>query len=131
VANLIRGRNAPEQKAPLHWTDVERALAELGDEPRDLRAKALIAVAYSTMARRAELVALKLEDISLPRSSMTYVRCWRLSAGLAARHLNLPDVSRTSPSNSNGLMRRSPKLSTICAIRKRNFAATAGRQHRC
>ena len=51
----IRGRNAPEQKAPLHWADVERALAELGEELRDLRAKALIAVGYSTMARRAEL----------------------------------------------------------------------------
>jgi integrase len=64
---VIRGRNAPEQKAPLHWADVERALAELGEEPRDLRAKALIAVAYSTMARRAELVALQLEDISFGR----------------------------------------------------------------
>jgi integrase len=64
---VTRGRNTPEQKAPLHWADVERALAELSDEPRDLRAKALIAVAYSTMARRAELVALRLEDISFGR----------------------------------------------------------------
>jgi len=64
---VIRGRNAPEQKASLHWADVERALAELSDEPRDLRAKALIAVAYSTMARRAELVALRLEDMSFGR----------------------------------------------------------------
>jgi integrase/recombinase XerD len=48
---MIRGRNTPEQKAPLDWEDVERALAELGDDLRDLRAKALIAVAYSTMAR--------------------------------------------------------------------------------
>jgi integrase len=64
---VIRGRNTPEQKAPLHWADVARALAELSDEPRDLRAKALIAVAYSTMARRAELVALRLDDISFGR----------------------------------------------------------------
>jgi integrase/recombinase XerD len=64
---MIRGRNTPEQKAPLHWVDVQRALAELGDGPRDLRAKALIAVAYSTMARRAELVALRVEDISFGR----------------------------------------------------------------
>jgi hypothetical protein len=51
---VVRGRNASEQKAPLHWSDVERALADLSDEPRDLRAKALIAIAYSTMARRAD-----------------------------------------------------------------------------
>lgn len=61
---VVRGRNATVQKAPLHWADVERALAELGHELRDLRAKALMAVAYSTMARRAELVALRMEDIS-------------------------------------------------------------------
>jgi integrase len=59
-----RDRSTPDQKAPLHWRDVQQALAKLGDDPRDLRAKTLIAVAYSTLARRAELVGLKIGDIS-------------------------------------------------------------------
>lgn len=62
---VTRNRNAPEQKAPLHWADVEKALRALGGRPRDLRAKALISIAYSTLARRAELIALRVEDITL------------------------------------------------------------------
>jgi integrase len=61
---LSRGRNAPDQKAPLRWSDIEKALATLGNEPPDLRAKALIAVAYSPLARRAELIDLRIEDIT-------------------------------------------------------------------
>lgn len=59
-----RGRNAPEQKAPLRWPDVLKALDTLGRSLRDLRARALIAVAYSTLARRAELVDIRLEDVT-------------------------------------------------------------------
>lgn len=62
--SVARGRLAQEQKAPLHWCDVRKALATLGEELRDLRAKALLTVAYSTLARRAELVALHVSDIS-------------------------------------------------------------------
>ena len=62
--SVARGRLAQEQKAPLHWSDVRKALATLGEELRDLRAKALLTVAYSTLARRAELVALHVSDMS-------------------------------------------------------------------
>ena len=61
---LSRGRGNASQRGPLHWEDVQAALAALGDNPRDLRAKAMISVAYSTMARRAELVGIRVEDIS-------------------------------------------------------------------
>ena len=61
---ITRGRALPEQRAPLRWTDVEQALTALGSSSRDLRAKALIAVAYSTLARRAELIDLRIEDIT-------------------------------------------------------------------
>ena len=61
---ISRGRSNASQRAPLHWKDVQAALAALGDSPRDLRAKAMISVAYSTMARRAELVGIRVEDIS-------------------------------------------------------------------
>jgi integrase len=61
---LARGRNAPDQKAPLRWVDIQKALATLGNDPPDLRAKAMIAVAYSTLARRAELIDIRIEDIT-------------------------------------------------------------------
>ena len=62
---ISRGRGNASQRAPLHWKDVQAALATLGNSPRDLRAKAMISVAYSTMARRAELVGIRVEDLSL------------------------------------------------------------------
>ena len=61
---ISRGRGNASQRAPLHWKDVQAALGALGDSPRDLRAKAMISVAYSTMARRAELVGIRVEDFS-------------------------------------------------------------------
>src|SRR5690348_9649273 len=61
---ITRGRNTPEQKAPLRWTDVSTALTTLSNDLTDLRAKALIAVAYSTLARRAELTALRVKDVT-------------------------------------------------------------------
>ena len=61
---LARGRMAPDRKAPLRRPEVSRALETLGSTSRDLRAKALIAVAYSTLARRAELVELRVEDLT-------------------------------------------------------------------
>jgi len=61
---ISRGRATASQKAALHWKDVQAALVALGNSPRDLRAKAMISVAYSTMARRAELVGIRVEDLS-------------------------------------------------------------------
>ena len=61
---IMRGRGMPEQKAPLRWIDVERALSMLGDSPRELRTKAMVAIAYTTLARRAELIALRVEDVT-------------------------------------------------------------------
>jgi integrase len=62
--SITRGRSATEQKAPLHWADVKNALSTMSDELRDLRAKAFLAVAYLTLARRAELTALRVQDVS-------------------------------------------------------------------
>ena len=67
--SLSRGRMAPDQKAPLRWADVEKALATLGNDPADLRAKAMIAVAYSTLARRAELIDIRIADITFGTES--------------------------------------------------------------
>lgn len=64
---FTRGRPASQPKQALRWEHVRHALATLNTPSLawDLRAKALLAVAYSTMARRAELVELTVEDLSL------------------------------------------------------------------
>ncbi len=62
---ISRGRGDAVQKAPLHWKDVRASLEALGNTLRDLRAKAMISIAYSTMARRAELVGIRVEDITV------------------------------------------------------------------
>ncbi len=64
---FTRGRPASQPKQALRWEHVHYALANLRTNSLtwDLRAKALLTVAYSTMARRAELVALTVEDLSL------------------------------------------------------------------
>lgn len=64
---FTRGRSPSQPKQALRWEHVKHALATLRTASLtwDLRAKALLAVAYSTMARRAELVALRVGDLSL------------------------------------------------------------------
>jgi integrase len=64
---LTRGRPASQPKQALRWEAIAAALAALntGSLTWDLRAKALLAVAYSTMARRAELVALEVEHLQI------------------------------------------------------------------
>ena len=51
------------QARALGWQEISRFLELAGDSLRDLREKTLLCVAYDTMARRAELVALNVEDI--------------------------------------------------------------------
>jgi Phage integrase family len=60
---FTRGRPTSQPKQALRWKHISYALSALdtGSSTWDLRAKALLAVAYSTMVRRAELVALTVE----------------------------------------------------------------------
>ncbi len=57
-----RGR-AQAQAAPLTRDRVDRMLEAAGDGPRALRNRALLAVAYDSLCRRSELVALHYADI--------------------------------------------------------------------
>jgi site-specific recombinase XerD len=65
--HLARDRPTSQPKAALRSSHIEYALAHLKTESPawDLRAKALLATAYCTMARRAELVALRVDDLSI------------------------------------------------------------------
>jgi integrase len=67
---LTRGRPKSQPMQALRWEPIGAALAQLnsGSLTWDLRAKALLAVAYSTMARRGELVALTVERIKIDES---------------------------------------------------------------
>jgi integrase len=64
--HLARDRPSSQPKAALRGSHIAYALGHLKTESPawDLRAKALLATAYCTMARRAELVALRVEDFS-------------------------------------------------------------------
>jgi integrase len=57
-----RRRSARTPKAALPYSAIERALPTYGHTLPDLRAKALVTLAFSTMLRRSELVALEVAD---------------------------------------------------------------------
>src|SRR5581483_2094827 len=57
-----RRRSARTPKAPLPYSAIERALPTYGTSLPDLRDKALVTLAFSTMLRRSELVALEVAD---------------------------------------------------------------------
>jgi len=59
-----RGRSSKTPKAPLTWDLIERALASYGDSLDERRSAALLAVAFSTLMRRSELVALQVPDFA-------------------------------------------------------------------
>ncbi len=91
---ILRGRDVPDQKAPLRWADVLRALEVLGkDELRDVRARALIAVAYSTLARRAELVGLQIEDVTFSENGDGSLTLQTKGGGQSERYL-APEARR-------------------------------------
>jgi integrase len=67
IKERTRGRPTSQPMQALPWKPIAAALAALdtGSLAWDLRAKALLAVGYSTMARRAELVALEVEHLKI------------------------------------------------------------------
>jgi site-specific recombinase XerD len=64
--HLSRGRPRSQPKAALRGAHIAYALEHLNTDHTawDMRAKALLSTAYCTMARRAELVALRIADLS-------------------------------------------------------------------
>jgi integrase len=66
LRRMDRARGRDQQRAaPISDALVARMLAAAGTGIRDLRNKALLVVAYSTMARPGELTALRIEDLEI------------------------------------------------------------------
>lgn len=64
LKRMSRGRAKPQRQAhPMTRDAVDAALAQLGDDLTDLRDGALIALAYDTLCRSSELVALTVADV--------------------------------------------------------------------
>ena len=108
--HLIRGLPSSQPKAALRGSHINYALEHLQttDLAWDLRAKALLGTAYCTMARRAELVALQVGDLSfndkggdgvalirntkarreesryLSRAAVTALKAWMAHAGIVS-----------------------------------------------
>lgn len=65
VKRMTRAKGTRQRQAPpITATERARMVASVGDRPIDFRNAALLAVAYDTMARRSELVALALADLA-------------------------------------------------------------------
>src|SRR5580692_12993148 len=54
-----------DQAHPLGWKDIKEFIASAGEGLRADRERAMLCVAYETLARRGELVALGIKDIDL------------------------------------------------------------------
>lgn len=57
------GRSAQRQAQPLRWAEIEAALEDMGESLIDLRDAALICLAFDTLARASEVVALRVRDV--------------------------------------------------------------------
>lgn len=65
---------AQKQAAPLSWADIDTVVAAMGTErPAALRDAALIRVAYETLMRRSELVAMDVHHVDFERDGSALV----------------------------------------------------------
>ncbi|MBS0613488.1 MAG: tyrosine-type recombinase/integrase [Proteobacteria bacterium] len=72
LKSMSRAQPARQRQArALSWSDIEKFLRGAGEGLQARREKAMLCVAYDTMARRRELVALNVEDLHFEGGSGT------------------------------------------------------------
>ncbi len=94
--NRSQGREQRQAEAMTRRL-VDRMLDAAGDTVRDARNRALLAVAYDTLGRRSELVALQLEDVAISaegHGTVTIRRGKTDQEGVGAERYLAPDTSR-------------------------------------
>lgn len=64
IKTASRGAGDQHQAAPLRWDDIKTLFGVLPDTTIGLRDKALLAVGHDSMARRSELVAFDISDVT-------------------------------------------------------------------
>jgi site-specific recombinase XerD len=63
LKGLSRGSGDQDQATPLRWAQIQ-AIAQITEQqPAGLRTRALLSVAHNTLARRQELVGIRVEDV--------------------------------------------------------------------
>lgn len=63
MRTIRRGRSKPQQRQALRLTHIEKACAAPTEDLYELRARAMVGVAYSAMLRRSELVGIEVGDL--------------------------------------------------------------------
>jgi integrase len=79
-----RSPKRQRQAKAIGWHQIKRFLITAGDNIRAVRERALLAVAYDTMARRSELVALDVEDFTLSPDTVEYLKAWLKVSGISS-----------------------------------------------
>lgn len=65
----------PLQKHPVSTDDLRRMCARLSDDPRDIRARAVLVLGFASALRRSNIVALDVEDVAFaPEGLMLRIR---------------------------------------------------------
>ena len=86
MMRALRAQDAepPKQAAPLRWASIHAALTALGTRPSDLLTKALVCVAYDTLARRSDLCVLRIQDLEIQNDGSATLQMRRVKG----RHQN-------------------------------------------
>src|SRR5579859_7812083 len=97
----------PVQAHPLGWKDIKEFIESAGEGLRADRERAMLCVAYETLARRGELVALQIRDIDFHPDGSRYPESAGPRARPGARAFRRRHTAWPAPDRLVALRRRS------------------------